>query len=215
MVFLSMFSAAEAQGWCSLAVVNGDAVLASRLFLRVLSISVPAGGELGRPEAFYPKLHLERVAEPAGGNPDSSALWDDKKLIHNPQAGSEILILYLAAVCLLLSQKLENASIHQLDFHLHTSSHLNFKYNILCRFKCLPHMATLWTVKIKIKPSFQKNAQWRIMLSWALSQFLLDDILPSITNRSMVLSTHPEITMFHRQMKLSWFCEFVKHFGTF
>lgn len=123
--------------------VNGDAVLASRLFLRVLSISVPAGGELGRPEAFYPKLHLERVAEPGGGNPDSSALWDDKKLIHNPQAGSEILILYLAAVCLLLSQKLENASIHQLDFHLHTASHLNFKYNILCRFKCLPHMATL------------------------------------------------------------------------
>lgn len=54
--------------------VDGNAVLASSLFLRLLNISVPAGGELGRGEALYPKLHQERVAEPGGGNPDPSAL---------------------------------------------------------------------------------------------------------------------------------------------
>lgn len=102
---------------------------------------MPAGGELGRGEAFYPKLHLERAAEPGERNPDPSALWNDKKLICNPQVGSEILILLrLAAVFLLLSQKLENTSIHELDFHLFTSSHLNFKYNILCMFRCLAHI---------------------------------------------------------------------------
>lgn len=124
-------------------------------------------------------------AESGGGSPDPSALWDDKKLICNPQAGSEIWIIYLAAVLLLLSYKLENTSIHEWDFHLHTSSHFNFKYNTLCMFMCLPHMAH-WIAKIKIKPSFHFPEEW-CSSHWRsccpeLSQFLLDDIFPSIMN---------------------------------
>lgn len=151
------------------------------------------------------------MAEPGGGN---------KKLICNPQAGSEILIFYLAAVFLLLSQKLENISIHELDFHLYTSSHLNFKCIILCMFRCLPHMAALWIVRIKIKPNFHFPEEWCSSHWWIM--------LPELPHSSCLMTFFPPSwtkawcwvpiqrqPCFSGRWNYSWVSEFVKHFGIF
>jgi len=46
---------------------------------------VPAGWELGRGEAIYPKLHVEIAAEPGAGNADLSVLRVRRKSFVKPR----------------------------------------------------------------------------------------------------------------------------------
>lgn len=103
-----------------------------------LNITVLAGWELGRGEVIYPKTPCVDNSWTRGRKSWSLSPVDDKKLICNPQSGSDVLILYLATIfCNLLNRKLESTNVRTFDFHpFHSQS-------LLSTTSCVPDVQVL------------------------------------------------------------------------